>query len=281
MINNLIKKVLDKFVTGYEQNKEELQRNSDILSEEIARVFQSEGRLFIIAVGSTYNVIRGLNFDSNYNFGLPTGILNVLSPGQAVKEFNQDWESIGAIRSAAPVELMAHDLNEKDILIGISSSGTNEFVNGAISFARELNCKTFQISNNSELLNEGSKAEADVNIILPFDNFLQNGLRSLEGSTSMKLIFDTILLNATYLSGRIYKDELIYKRWNSSYSRKLSIEIVQRLTGLSFEESEKLFEESGGAQSKSVLMHKFNISEEEASNILKKNGFNFIKAMGE
>lgn len=273
------KSLLHKFVYNFEKslikNEKHLVKNIELLIFNLVKSLKNkESRIIIIAVGGNANLLKAMSWDLSYNLAIEKEKFIVINPGEIWKKEIENWESFSGIRSESVFELNLLKLTKDDVVIGISSSGTNQFIWGAIEYAKSCGCFTSLITNNKSAIN---KVKANNYILFEIDKYIINNLRSFEGSTSLKVVIDSIMLEAAIKSGRTYKDELIYAKWNNEFSKNLCVEMICRLTKLNKEESKILFTKAGESTAIAVVMYLKNWNKNDATRAIVENNYDFNK----
>ncbi len=277
MKNNFVKDILDKLNQSYESNREYINDSVSKLSDEIGQILQDDGRrIFVIAIGGNAKFAKGLEWDFVFNVGIEKDKIIIVNPGESFRNYIDGWESFSSDAPIATIELMQLGLKSDDLVIGLSSSGNNNFVCGALNYAKDLGCKTAIITNGAT----EDVIQVDNMISMNFnDKYLMSNLKSLEGTLSLKLMLDSVFMGALVKSGRIYNDQLIYRKFNSEESRKECLRILNTFVNLGDEELLDLFNKSGQSQSVAIVMNKYGICKDEAIEIIKKNNYNFNEIM--
>ncbi len=246
----------------------------DKASEIIARKIENSKRIIFVCVGITSDIVNGFKVDLEFNFGIEEKNLAVINAGIKYKKHIYDWKEIGALKPVATFDLMEMELNSDDLLIGVSSSGKTEYVMGALSYANDIGCETILFSNNS--LNQ-MDFKPDVLLSLPFVSQVYN-IRSFEGATLLKVLLDITLYESLEKSGRIYEGCPIFMKWNSQRSRMGALNIISKVSNISTEEASDILEYSDGKTEIAVIVSKYKITKQEATEklFIAKNNFNKI-----
>lgn len=177
-INNLIETIVDKLNAG--------------------------GRMFYVGAGSggRLSVLDAIELPTTY--GIPKGVVNVILAGgierlaDALEEKEDDLQE-------AWIKLTAAGVCSKDIVIGISASGTTPFVLEGLKKCREENITTACIvSNPSTPLS--ALADYPVEVITG-PEFITGSTR-MKCGTAQKMIFDMISTTVMIRLGRVEGNQM-------------------------------------------------------------------------
>jgi N-acetylmuramic acid 6-phosphate etherase len=171
----------------------------------IVGALQDGGRMFYIGAGSggRLSVLDVIELPTT--FGIAKGIYNTVLAGgiarlaEAREEMEDDplagWES-----------LQAEQVSAKDIVIGISASGTTPFVLGALKACRGAGIRTGCIVSNP-----GSPiaAEADMPVeVITGPEFIVGSTR-MKCGTAQKMLFDMISTTVMIRLGKVEDNQMV------------------------------------------------------------------------
>lgn len=144
-------------------------------------------------------------------------------------------------------EMSVNDLKErnfssKDILIGISASGSAAYVISAVNYAKSIGAKAFAITNNPDT--ELGKA-ADVDICADTGEEVITGSTRMKAGTAQKIILNMISTSAMVKCGCVYENLMINLKPTNKKLRRRMIGIVTEILGCTDEKAEELLEENG------------------------------------
>ena len=138
-------------------------------------------------------------------------------------------------------DLKAHNLNEKDIVIGISASGSAEYVVSGILYAKSIGAKTVSIANNKDTY-LGDKA--DINICADTGPEVITGSTRMKAGTAQKIILNMISTTAMIKCGYVYQNLMINLKPTNKKLKMRMIGIVKEILECSIEDAEKKLEEN-------------------------------------
>ena len=163
------------------------------------------GRLFYIGAGTSGRLGIVDASECPPSFGVPHGlVIGIIAGGnkaiiEAV-EFAEDDVEQGWI------DLKAHDVNDKDVVVGIAASGTTPYVISALKKCREANIVTGSICCNPDSpLSEASDHPIEV-IVGP--EFVTGSTRMKSG-TAQKLVLNMISTTVMIQLGRVEDNKMV------------------------------------------------------------------------
>jgi len=175
------------------------------LIEAIVEKISSGGRMFYLGAGSggRLSVLDAIELPTTY--GIPKGVINVVLAGgvdrlvEAREEMednvNDGWEA-----------LQKEKVAEKDIVIGITASGTTPFVVGALK-----ECRANRITTACIVSNPGSPVAgyADFPVEVITGPEFVTGSTRMKCGTAQKMIFDIISTTTMIRLGRVEDNKMV------------------------------------------------------------------------
>jgi N-acetylmuramic acid 6-phosphate etherase len=156
-------------------------------------------------------------------------------------------------------------LTEKDVLIGIAASGRTPYVIGGIEKAKELGVFTACIvckpdSKIAELV--------DGPIELLVGEEIVRGSTRLKAGTAQKLVLNMISTITMIKLGKVYEDYMVDVQASNHKLRKRTIGIICEIAEVNEETAKEALLACDNRLKAAVLVSKFNVSSEEAFEIL-------------
>lgn len=175
------------------------------LIEEVVSKLKNGGRLFYLGAGSggRLSVLDAIEMPTTYGVSKEL-IIPILAGGlghlvEALEEKEDDTE-------AGWTMLQDHKITEKDIVIGISASGTTPFVLGALKVCRRHNILTGCIvSNPDSVIAEHSDFPVEV---ITGPEFISGSTR-MKCGTAQKMIFDIISTTTMIQLGKVEDNKMV------------------------------------------------------------------------
>lgn len=233
------------------------------------------GRLFYVGAGNSGRLGLLDACECPPTFGVEPGVvIGILAggPNAAVhsKEGAEDDEE------ASILALSAHELSDRDAVVGLSASGRTPYVKSALRFARQFGAKTIAIScsQNSEI----SKL-ADLSIELITGAEVITGSTRLKAGTAQKMALNMISTGCMIKLGKVYGNYMVDVRANNQKLVERGKKILMDATGVSRERAESLLGETAGKVKPAVLMALTGLGRDEALRLLAVNDGTVHKAL--
>ncbi len=173
--------------------------------EIISDAMRSNGRLIYIGAGTSgrIGVLDASEVSSSY--GLEEGrIIAFVAGGQdaLTKSLSgaQDDKAMGI------EELKAIGFSEKDVILGISSSGSTPYVTGALDYARRLGSSTISLTSTRE--SESSQI-ADVTISTVVGPEAIAGSTRMKSASAHKMVLNMISTGVMVKLGKVFENLMI------------------------------------------------------------------------
>ncbi|MBQ7121308.1 MAG: N-acetylmuramic acid 6-phosphate etherase [Clostridia bacterium] len=206
-----------------------------------ADAIKAGGRVFYIGSGTSGRLGVCDAAECPPTFGVPCDLFNGIIAGGEKCMFK------AAENAEDNAEMAVSDLKNrsfcgKDILIGISASGSAAYVISAVNYAKSMGAKTVSITNNPDT--ELGKA-AEIDICADTGPEVITGSTRMKAGTAQKIILNMISTAAMVKCGCVYENLMINLRPTNKKLRRRMIGIVNEILDCSEEKAEKLLEESG------------------------------------
>lgn len=226
------------------------------------------GRMFYIGAGSS-------------------GRLGVLDASECPPTFGTDPSLVqgyiagGDIALRTAVEGCEDDMDEgialiesigvtnKDVLIGISASGSANYVIAALAKAKELGAATIGVCNN-----RGSKFEpiVDVCITPVVGPEVISGSTRLKAGTAQKLVLNMLTTCTMVKLGKTYNNLMVDLKASNFKLVDRSIRIIMNTTGVDTSTAAETLEKASMNCKLAIMMIKSGLDANEAEQVLNANG---------
>ncbi len=204
-------------------------------------------------------------------FGTPFGMIEGFIAGGKdamfrAQEGAEDKEENGAR------DVMAADVNSKDVVCGIAASRRTPYVVGAVKKAKKLGAKTLYVTTNPR--KDFDIAEVDVAICPYVGPEVIMGSTRMKSGTAQKLVLNMLTTASMIRLGKVYENMMIDLQMTNKKLVERSKKIVMTITGLSYEEASEALEKAKGHVKTALVMIKANVDYKEAKERLKRaDGF--------
>lgn len=218
-LNTLIKAILDRIEAG--------------------------GRLFYVGAGSGGRLSVLDNIELPTTFGILPGLFNVILAG-GTEHLTEALEEREDDRDAAWEMLQKNQISDKDIVIGISASGTTPFVLSALE-----ECKKNRISTACIVSNPDSPIAklSDIPVeVITGPEFISGSTR-MKCGTAQKMIFDMISTTVMIRLGHVYDNQMINVKLINEKIIDRAVKMLMKNSGIEeYEIARELLIESGSVK---------------------------------
>jgi N-acetylmuramic acid 6-phosphate etherase len=243
-ITSLINKEDASIATAIKKALPEVNRLIDAIVDKL----KHGGRMFYLGAGSGGRLSVLDIIELPTTFGIEKGLVNSILAGgtehliEAREEmednFSEGWE-----------RLTNENISSKDIVIGISASGTTPFVLGALEVCRKNNITTACIVSNpgspiAEL------ADFPVEVITG-PEFITGSTR-MKCGTAQKMLFDMISTTTMIQFGRVEDNQMVNVMLINDKITDRAVKMLMGKTGIAdYEEAKKILLEHGSVKTAS------------------------------
>ncbi|MEK3864507.1 N-acetylmuramic acid 6-phosphate etherase [Paenibacillus sp. FSL H7-0716] len=226
------------------------------------------GRMFYIGAGSSGRLGVLDASECPPTFGTdPTLVQGYIAGGDialrtAVEGCEDDTdEGIALIESIG--------VTNKDVLIGISASGSANYVIAALAKAKELGAATIGVCNN-----RGSKFEpiVDVCITPVVGPEVISGSTRLKAGTAQKLVLNMLTTCTMVKLGKTYNNLMVDLKASNFKLVDRSIRIIMNTTGVDTSTAAETLEKASMNCKLAIMMIKSGLDAKEAEQVLNANG---------
>jgi N-acetylmuramic acid 6-phosphate etherase len=206
------------------------------------------GRLFYIGAGTSgrLGILDASEIPPTY--GLEYGVVNGIIAGgeraiqyaveKAEDDTEQGWK-----------DLQAQNISEKDVVIGIASSGRTPYVLGALEKCRENNITTAGIVSNPE---SPLIKFSDFGIELIVGPEFVTGSTRMKSGTAQKLVLNMISTAVMILIGRVEGNRMVNMQLTNSKLIERGTQMVMMRTGITDHEKARQLVLKHGSVKKAI-----------------------------
>lgn len=206
----------------------------------VTEAIKSGGRVFYIGSGTSGRLGVCDAAECPPTFGVPYDLFNGIIAGGEKCMFKAA-ENAEDNPEAGIEDLQSRDFSNKDVLIGISASGSAAYVISAVRYARSIGAKTASITNNPDT--ELGKS-ADIDICADTGPEVITGSTRMKAGTAQKIILNMISTASMVKCGCVYENMMINLRPTNKKLRRRMIGIVTEILGCTEEKAEELLEKN-------------------------------------
>lgn len=223
-----------------------------------------------------------------FYFGAGTsGRLGILDASECPPTFGTEPELVQGIIAGGPgaiveavegaeddLEMGRRDVQKVgvragDAVVGIAASGRTPYVIGALEEAKARGAVTISLScNPTASIDQG--ADVAINVVVGPE--VVTGSTRLKGGTAQKMVLNMLSTVTMINLGKVYGNLMVNLKASNQKLTERVKRIVMDVTGVSYEEAERLTIDSHGDARIAIIMQKAGVSAEEAMERLKRAG---------
>lgn len=164
---------------------------------------------------------------------------------------------------------------EKDMLLGITTSGSTPFTISALKEGKRRGAKCWLLT-----CNDVGYGFLDGIIQLIVGPEIIAGSTRLKGGTATKIVINMISTATMIRLGKVYKGFMVDVVPSNKKLRGRALRIIRDVTGCEDEEAAVLLDKSGGNAKTAILMYMKGLNNGEAKELLERSGDSLRRAMG-
>jgi N-acetylmuramic acid 6-phosphate etherase len=233
--------------------------------EIIVASLENDGRLFYFGAGTS-------------------GRLGILDASECPPTFGTNPELVQGVIAGGPSAMVRavegaedsfelgcedvrlHGITAQDVVVGIAASGRTPYVQGVLKEAQAIGAKTIAIScNERATINDG--VDVAINIVVGPE--VLTGSTRLKAGTAQKLVLNMLTTATMIRLGKVYGNLMVNVQATNHKLKERVKRIIMEVTGVSYEEAQKLSTLAEGDAKTAILMRLTGASKEEATHLLK------------
>ncbi len=221
-----------KVALAVENTLPQIQKLVDVVADKML----SGGRLFYMGAGTSGRLGILDASECPPTYGVPQGLVIGLIAGgdSAIRkavEFAEDDKEQGW------KDLLAHEISEKDVVIGIAASGSTPYVVGALKKCREQGIITACITCNTET---NVAAEADFPIEVLVGPEFVTGSTRMKSGTAQKLVLNMISTSVMIKIGRVEGNRMVNMQLSNEKLIQRGVKMIQDASGIAADKAHEL-----------------------------------------
>mgnify|MGYP000852070597 FL=1 len=162
-------------------------------------------------------------------------------------------------------ELLAINLKESDLAVGLAASGRTPYVIGGLRYAKEIGCRTVAIACNKD---SAIGKEADLAIEPTPGPEVLTGSTRLKAGTAQKMILNMISTGSMVGIGKAYENLMVDVQQTNNKLVVRAQNITMAATGCTRDEAAAALHEANGSAKVAIVMLLTKVSAKEAQNQL-------------
>jgi N-acetylmuramic acid 6-phosphate etherase len=245
--------------------------------EMIATTLRKDGRIMFVGAGTSgrLGILESAEMPPTFSTE-PTLVQAVMAGGReaifGAKEGVEDNYEEGA-RSITRLRP-----TKKDIVIGVSASGITQFVRGALTRARKAGARIIFVT-----CDPGTELQTfvDLTIAPGVGAEVIAGSTRLKAGTATKLVLNMLTTGAMVKIGKTYGNLMVDVHTGSEKLKDRARRIVNIVTGLEYDESDKLLKKANWNVKAAIVMQKTGLPLPKALARLRRAHDSMREAIGE
>jgi N-acetylmuramic acid 6-phosphate etherase len=211
----------------------------------ITEALRAGGRLFYLGAGSggRLSVLDVIELPTTY--GIERGRFNVVLAG-GIEHLAEAPEEKEDEPEAGWLELQACGVSSRDVVVGVSASGTTPFVLGGLT-----RCRSHGIPTGCLVSNPGTPiaAQADYPVeVITGPEFITGSTR-MKCGTMQKMVFDMISTTVMIQLGRVKDNRMVNVMLINEKITDRAVRMLMEFAGMSsYEEASRVLHEQGSVQ---------------------------------
>ena len=241
----------------------------------IVSAFRGGGRLIYIGAGTSGRQAVLDAAECPPTFGTPPKMVQAIIAGgeKALRVASEDAEDSAADGAR---ELRRISLSSRDVVVGVSASGTTPFVLGALRFARRKGATSVAVTCNP---GSAISRQADIAIAPDTGPEVIAGSTRLKAGTAQKMVLNMLSTASLVRLGRVYDNWMIHLALTNGKLQRRGVQILREITGASASAAEHALRQTGHDLPSAIAMLKTGASAREARLLVSRNGGNVRQAI--
>ena len=242
--------------------------------EVIAKSIEQGGRLIYIGAGTSGRLAALDAAECPPTFGVPSRLVQAVVAGGR-RALTRAAEGVEDSPSQGAGDLAARKIGARDVVVGVTASGSTPYVLGALRFARKRGAKTVLLTSNR---NSPGRRAADITIAPRTGAEVIAGSTRMKAGTAQKLILNMLSTAAMIRLGRVYKNWMVDLNMSNAKLRSRGLRILEEATCASAAEAKRALSQSGSLRV-ALMMLKTGASVPQARRGLQRTGGNLWQAL--
>ncbi|MCH1625949.1 N-acetylmuramic acid 6-phosphate etherase [Fredinandcohnia sp. SECRCQ15] len=242
----------------------------ELAVEAIYHSLKNNGRLFYIGAGTSGRLGVLDAAECPPTFCTPPDMVQAIIAGGETAMFTA-VEGAEDSKEQGAIDLKARGFTKSDVLVGIAASGRTPYVIGALQYAQKLGSSTISLACNE---NAEISQYADHKIEVVVGPEILSGSTRLKSATAQKMILNMLSTTTMIKLGKVYDNLMVDLHASNLKLVERSRRIVMEITGVTYEEAQKILDETNQKVKPAIVMLMAGVSAEKANEVIEQaNGF--------
>lgn len=237
----------------------------------ITAAFRQGGRLFYIGAGTSgrLGVLDASECPPTFSVE-PSMVQGIIAGGELA--LRRSVEAAEDKPDAGADAIREHGVTDRDVVVGIASSGRTPYVIGALEEARRIGAKTIFLSCVPPAAR--LKSLVDIFITPVVGPELITGSTRLKAGTATKLALNMLTTISMIRTGRVYNNLMVDIQSSNAKMIERGTRIIMEVTGADYEAARNALEQAGGSAKVAIVMRLKEVDRAEATALLEQqDGF--------
>ena len=231
----------------------------------ITESLQNGGRLFYVGAGTSGRLAALDAAEIPPTFGTPSRMVQAVIAGGR-RALTHAVEGAEDNRAQGARDMTARKLHRKDIVVGITASGSTPYVLGALEFARRRGVTTVGVASNprTPIVNL-----AAISIITETGPEAITGSTRMKAGTAQKMVLNMLSTAAMVRMGRVYDNWMIGVALTNRKLQARGLRILVEASGATVADATRALRQSGHNMGVAFIMLKTRATAREAQRWLR------------
>jgi N-acetylmuramic acid 6-phosphate etherase len=236
----------------------------------VARALRDGGRLIYVGAGSSGRIaaLDASECPPSYST-LPAQVQYIMAGGPkalaSASDVNEDSPELGQR------DIARRRPTRKDIILGVSASGSTPYVVGAVEYARARGAITAAITCNH---NTPLADVSDTTIVVEVGPEVVSGSTRMKAGTAQKMVCNMITTGAMTRLGYVYDNLMVNVHMKNAKLVERGIRVLMRVCGIDRDSAIRTIKSAGKSIPIAVVMLKAKVDKMEAVRRLAKSDGN-------
>ena len=243
--------------------------------EQIARALGRGGRLIYVGAGTSGRLATLDAAECPPTFGVtPRQVQAVIAGGRRALTTAAEGAEDSAAQGAR--DLRTKKISAKDVIVGLTASGSTPYVLGALAYARQRGAATVGVTSNRR---SPIARVAQIVITPRVGAEVITGSTRMKAGTAQKLVLNMLSTAAMVRLGRVYDNWMIGVAPTNRKLRRRGLRILVDATGRTVAEAQRALGQAKHDLRVAMVMLKSRVRATEARRRLRKTGGNLRRAL--
>jgi N-acetylmuramic acid 6-phosphate etherase len=262
-----------KMLAAVQKEKDRIAVGVDILTQALRK----NGRIIFVGAGTSgrLGVLESAEMPPTFGTS-PDLVLAIMAGGKSAVLRAREGVEDNYEEGARSINRL--NPTRRDVVIGVSASGMTQFVRGALTKARRAGSKIIFVTcdPSTEL-----QTFVDLTIALAVGPEVIAGSTRLKAGTATKMVLNMLTTAAMIRTGKTYGNLMVDVQMGSEKLRDRARRIIAIVTGLEYDEADKLLRRAHWDVKAAIVMQKSGLTYNQALKRLRK-AHDFVRdAIGE